>query len=89
MFVPHTPGSALAKKLRENEEHLVKITGTKVKIIERTGTKIQDLLTRSNPWKGADCERQNCLLCFTKCKTEKKIKAKIATKEMLCTKQDV
>ena len=71
MFVPHTPGSELAKKLRENEEHLVKITGTKVKIIERTGTKIQDLLTRSNPWKGADCERQNCLLCFTKCKTEK------------------
>ena len=71
MFVPHTPGSELAKKLRENEEDLVKITGTKVKIIERTGTKIQDLLTRSNPWKGSDCERQNCLLCFTKCKTEK------------------
>ena len=72
MFVPFTPGSELAKLLRENEEKLVKLTNCKVKIIERTGTKIQELLTKSNPWKGHDCERQNCLLCFTKLRTEKK-----------------
>ena len=71
MFVPHTPGSELARKLRENEENLVKITKTKVKIIERAGTKLQDLLTRSNPWKGSDCMRTNCILCFTKSRTEK------------------
>ena len=71
MFVPFTPGSELAKLLRENEEKLVELTGCKVKIVERTGTKIQELLTRSNPWKGHDCGRQNCLLCFTKLRTEK------------------
>ena len=71
MFVPFTPGSELAKLLRENEEQLVKITGSKVKIVERTGKKIQDLLTRANPWKGQDCERENCLLCYTKIRTEK------------------
>ena len=71
MFVPYTPGSALAKKLRENEENLAKITQTKMKIVERTGTQLQHLLTRSNPWKGIDCTRTNCLLCFTKNSTEK------------------
>ena len=40
-------------------------------IIERTGIKLQDLLTRSDPWKGSDCQRQNCLLYFTKNRTEK------------------
>ena len=40
-------------------------------IIERTGAKLQDLLTRSDPWKGSDCQRQNCLLCFTKNRKEK------------------
>ena len=70
MFVPFTPGSQLAKQLRENEEKLEKLTNTRIKIVERTGTKIQDLLTRSNPWKGHDCERQNCLLCYTKLRTE-------------------
>ena len=72
MFVPFTPGSELARLLRENEEKLVKLTGCKVKIVERTGIKIQELLTKSNPWKGHDCERQNCLLCFTKLRTEKR-----------------
>ena len=70
MFVPFTPGSLLAKQLRENEEKLEKLTNTRIKIVERTGTKIQDLLTRSNPWKGHDCERHNCLLCYTKLRTE-------------------
>ena len=32
---------------------------------------MQDVLTRSNPWKGQDCQRTNCLLCLTKKSTEK------------------
>ena len=71
MFVPYTHGSELAKKLRENENNINKLTKNRIKIIERTGTKLQDLLTRSDPWKGSDCQRQNCLLCFTKNRTEK------------------
>ena len=71
MFDPYTAGSELAKRLRENEEKLAKITNTKIKIVERTGVKLQDLLTKANPWKGHDCETKNCLLCYTKLKTEK------------------
>ena len=71
MFVPYTNGSELAKRLRENEENLNKITKNRIKIVERTGTKLQDLLTKSDPWKGSDCSRPNCLLCFTKQRTEK------------------
>ena len=71
MFVPYTPGGVLAKKLRENEEKIANITKNRVKIVERTGTKLQDVLTKANPWKGIDCTRKNCLLCHTKMKTEK------------------
>ena len=71
MFVPFTKNSELAKLLRENEEKLEKMTRTKLKIVERTGIKIVDLVTRSNPWQGHDCTRQNCTLCVTKLRTGK------------------
>ena len=71
MFVPYTPNGKLAKLLRENEEKLSELTSTKLKIVERTGTKLQDILTKSNPWQGTDCTRKNCLLCHTKTRTGK------------------
>ena len=74
MFVPYTPGSQLAKKLRTNEEVLAKIPKSKLKIVERAGLKLQDVLTTSNPWKGQDCGRLNCLLCHTKMSTEKNMR---------------
>ena len=66
MFVPHTTGSGLAKALRRNEEYLQEITGNRVKIVEKSGTKIEDILTKTDPWKGLDCGRTNCFLCATK-----------------------
>ena len=71
MFVPHTPGSTLAKLLRENEEKIAKLTKNKLKIVERAGKKLQDIITKSNPWRGQDCQRENCLICITKTRTEK------------------
>ena len=71
MFVPFTPGGELARRLRESEAQLEKQTGYRIKIVERTGTKIEDLLHRSNPWQGQDCEREGCLLCKTKIRTAK------------------
>ena len=71
MFVPYTHGSVLIKKLRENEEKIAKFTKHKIKLVERAGIKLQDVLTKSNPWKGEDCQRTNCLLCHTKNETEK------------------
>ena len=73
MFVPFTKNGELARQLRENEESLFNLTGTRIKIVERAGVKLQDLLTTSNPWKGADCGRQNCILCLTKQITNKNL----------------
>ena len=42
MFIPYTPGSELARKLRQNEENFSKITQNKIKIIQRSA---QNLLT--------------------------------------------
>ena len=50
MFVPYTEGGELARKLRENVENINKLTNNRVKIIERTGIELQDLLTKSDPW---------------------------------------
>ena len=70
LFVPHTTGSNLAKEIRKKEDILKDVTGNKVKVVERAGMKIQDLLVK-DPWKGKDCGRENCLLCTTKMITGK------------------
>ena len=62
MFVTQTKGSILAKKLRENQLEMEKMTGRRMKIVERAGEKIEDILHQSNPWSGADCRRKGCLL---------------------------
>ena len=71
MFVPCTEGSGLARKLRENEVKMGEMTGMRIKIVERAGRKVEDMLTRTDPWKGQDCLRKNCILCSTKERTEK------------------
>ena len=74
MFVPFTKGGELAKRLREAEEDLQRQTGVKIKIVERTGQKLVDVLHRADPWQGQDCGRPQCLLCETKTKTEKNMR---------------
>ena len=74
LFVPYTNGSVLAKRLREAEENLLKSTGYKLKIEERGGTKLEDLLYKSDPCQVQDCERQDCLLFSTKQRTGKNLK---------------
>ena len=49
LFVPQTPHGALAGKLKEQEIELTKLSGEKVKIVERSGSIIKQLLIRSNP----------------------------------------
>ena len=40
VFVPYTTNGTLAKLMRQNEEKLVELTGTKFKIVERSGNSI-------------------------------------------------
>ena len=42
------------------------MTGSRLKIEEKSWNKLEELLTSANPWKGADCKRPACLLGETK-----------------------
>ena len=45
--------------------------GYRVKVVEKVGTKIIDMVHKTNPWMGEDCERGGCLNCKTKAKLER------------------
>ena len=89
MFVPYARGSRLAKKLRENEATMEKITGYRFKIVERSGTKLEHVLHQSNPWAGEDCGREACLLCQTKKATVKNTNQSCSKNELSPTRPGV
>ena len=73
-----TPNGELAKDLRMAEVKLAKLTGYKLKVVERAGTRLEDLLTKSDPWQGSDCFREKCK---TNDKTgEKKTRPRVSQK---------
>ena len=74
LFVPYTAEGELVKRYREAEQELGRQTGIRLKVVEKTGTKLVDLLHRSDPWQGEDCGRPQCLLCETKQATGKNLK---------------
>ena len=45
LFVTPTPGGALAKELRKREEELNKNNQERIKIVEKGGLKMKDILT--------------------------------------------
>ena len=66
MFIPYTEHSELASRLRDNEQKMEQQTGYRIKIVERGGMKLVDILHKANHWAGQDCDREGCLLCKTK-----------------------
>ena len=46
-------------------------TNIGVKVVERAGQRIEDILHKSDPWEKRDCERENCALCITSVENEK------------------
>ena len=65
MFVPHTPGGLLAKLLQEEDDRFRKGTGMKrIKMVERGGRTVKDIVSKTNPWAGDGCERDDCLPCM-------------------------
>ena len=63
VFVQHTEYSRLAQNIREKLK-LLKVLGSfKIKLVERTGDTLVDLLHKSNSWANEDCLRDDCLVC--------------------------
>ena len=66
LFVPQTPGGGLALMLRQAEAELSLLCGGKVKIVERGGTTMRQILHQTNPWSEDKCDRMKCLPCSSK-----------------------
>ena len=56
LFVPHSPGSVLARKLQAAEDSFASLHQIgRVKVVERGGARLQDLLGRKDPWARSHC----------------------------------
>ena len=71
LFVQSTPNSELAQEIRKVIQDLKPWTGINIKVVERAGDKLQDLLHKSNPWDILDCERVKCFICSSVCSDDK------------------
>ena len=47
------------------------MTGFRLKIVEKVGVKLVDILHKADSWVGEDCGRRMCLICETKKKEGK------------------
>ena len=64
LFVTPTPGGVLAKELQKREEELNKHNSERIKIEEKGGLKIKDILgTTKNPFVQSKCIQKTCPLC--------------------------
>ena len=74
LFIPATPGGVLAAAMRKREAELNKNSGFRVKIIEKGGRKLKDILVNKNPFPDKPCEELYCPLCTKTAYTDPPIK---------------
>ena len=71
LFIQHTANSELASEARKVIQTLRPWTKINLKVVERGGQKLQDILSKSNPWGNVDCGRIDCFTCSSSSKCEK------------------
>ena len=47
------------------------MTGYRLKVVEKVGVKLVDVLHKADPWAGEDCGRKLCMICESKKKEGK------------------
>ena len=63
LFVPHTPGGELEKRIREKEAQNNQGRKVRFKIVAKAGVTLEQKLRRSNPWAGGNCGQDGCFPC--------------------------
>ena len=63
LFVTPTPGGVLATELRKREADLNKHSNERIKIVEKGGLKVKDILGSKNPFRNSKCSQKTCPLC--------------------------
>ena len=66
LFIPHTPGKELVKRIIEKEAENNQDRRVRFKIVGRGGVTLEQKLRRSNPWAGGKCGREKCFPCQVK-----------------------
>ena len=75
MFVPHTPGGELARQLQKVEDSFSSMHNIgRVKIVERGGRRLKDILGKKDPWAPASCLRSDCMMCQSASKKKDSVK---------------
>jgi hypothetical protein len=76
LFVTPTPGGVLASELRKREADLNKFSEERIKIVEKGGLKIKDILSSRKTGKNSKCSKETCPICteskFVKVNPDKK-----------------
>ena len=65
MFVLATPQSALAKLLQHHEQQNTQGRSSRIKIIEKAGISVKNLLAPNDPWGITKCQDPDCFPCTT------------------------
>lgn len=61
MFIPSTPNSELRKEMQT----YIDSSDSKIKVIERSGTKMIRLLQKNDPFNDTECRKDDCFVCTT------------------------
>ena len=65
LYVPATPASELAKMLQQHESENNQGRCSRIKIVEKAGQSIKNILAPNDPWGVAKCKSLDCFVCST------------------------
>ena len=65
LFVPVTPNSELARRVREVVEEEGRRLGLGIRVVERGGPSLKSHLMRTDMSAGSPCPQEDCILCLT------------------------
>ena len=71
LFIQYTANSELASEVKKIVQTLRPWTKLNIKVVERGGHKLQDILCKSTPWDSVACEREDCFTCSSSLKCDK------------------
>ena len=63
LFVPPTPGGILAKELKIREKEINRNSKERIKIVEKSGQSIENILSKKDPFEKENCIEKACPIC--------------------------
>ena len=63
LFVPPTPGGVLVRELKLREQEINRNSQERIKIIEKSGQNLENILVKKNPFQKDNCIEKQCPIC--------------------------